>query len=167
MGECPPSGVLAYDEGDRSTLTVEFWDRDDPERGDEPRVNVTAEAESLLTRGTAMSSPRPPVFILDSREQWRPEPVEQSLVAYGYRWIDNEWVRDGKPVTIDRPAARHSARHRPPRRRLPPDRQRVPLDWHQYWTWWRYNPKTYAGKGAHEGDWEFVQIGCRPMACRC
>lgn len=43
MGECPPSGVLAYDEGDRSTLTVELWDRDDPERGDEPRVNVTAE----------------------------------------------------------------------------------------------------------------------------
>jgi hypothetical protein len=47
-----------------------------------------------------VSSPRPPVFILDSREQWRPEPVEASLNAYGYHWIDGEWVRDGNPVNI-------------------------------------------------------------------
>jgi hypothetical protein len=33
--------------------------------------------------------------------------------------------------------------------------------WHQFWSWWLYNPKMYAGFGAHEGDWEMVQLGCR------
>jgi hypothetical protein len=109
-----------------------------------------------------VSSPRPPLFILDSREQWRPEPVEASLNAYGYHWIDGEWVRDGKPVrVIDLPP------DIPPGIGLPVvGYYRVvkgsPLHWHQYWSWWRYNAKTYAGTGAHEGDWEFVQIGCRP-----
>jgi hypothetical protein len=47
------------------------------------------------------------------------------------------------------------------------------LVWHQFWTWWLYNPKTYAGFGAHEGDWELVQIGCaddageRPILMTC
>ena len=34
------------------------------------------------------------------------------------------------------------------------------LWWHQFWTWWLYNPKEYLGFGMHEGDWEMVQIGC-------
>jgi hypothetical protein len=47
------------------------------------------------------------------------------------------------------------------------------LVWHQFWTWWLYNPKTYAGRGAHEGDWELVQLGCaddagdRPVLVTC
>lgn len=28
----------------------------------------------------------------------------------------------------------------------------------QYWTYYYYNPKTYFTVGAHEGDWEFVQV---------
>jgi len=38
------------------------------------------------------------------------------------------------------------------------------LFWHQFWTWWLYNPKKYVGRGAHEGDWEFVQLGCTDEA---
>jgi len=33
------------------------------------------------------------------------------------------------------------------------------LYWQQFWTWWPYNPKKYAGFGEHEGDWEFCQLG--------
>jgi hypothetical protein len=32
--------------------------------------------------------------------------------------------------------------------------------WHQFWLWYLYNPWEIAGIGRHEGDWEFVQIGC-------
>lgn len=28
----------------------------------------------------------------------------------------------------------------------------------QYWLWYYYNPKSYVGYGAHEGDWEMVQV---------
>jgi hypothetical protein len=28
----------------------------------------------------------------------------------------------------------------------------------QYWFWYYYNPKTYLTRGAHEGDWEMVQV---------
>jgi hypothetical protein len=38
------------------------------------------------------------------------------------------------------------------------------LYWHQFWTWWLYNPKKYAGFGEHEGDWEMVQFGCTDEA---
>jgi hypothetical protein len=31
--------------------------------------------------------------------------------------------------------------------------------WLQYWLWYYDNPKTFAGRGRHQGDWEFVQIG--------
>jgi len=32
------------------------------------------------------------------------------------------------------------------------------LFWQQFWAFWLYNPKKYVGRGAHEGDWEFVQL---------
>jgi hypothetical protein len=111
-----------------------------------------------------------PILILDSLEQWQPEPVDDSLAPYGYIWNGTDWLYDGTPVnTID----------------LPPDMpndlglplvgynrvvQGGGLDWHQYWTWWRYNPKVYAGRGEHEGDWEMIQIGCvadRPILVTC
>lgn len=34
--------------------------------------------------------------------------------------------------------------------------------WLQYWIWFYYNPKHLLGFGAHEGDWELVQIGLGP-----
>jgi hypothetical protein len=43
MGECMPSGVYTYEEkSGRSELTIETWDRDYPDEGDEPRGNFTA-----------------------------------------------------------------------------------------------------------------------------
>jgi hypothetical protein len=28
----------------------------------------------------------------------------------------------------------------------------------QYWFWFYYNPKDFAGRGRHEGDWEMIQL---------
>src|SRR3954468_23087584 len=33
------------------------------------------------------------------------------------------------------------------------------LTWLQYWLWYYDNPKTFLGKGRHQGDWELVQVG--------
>jgi hypothetical protein len=33
--------------------------------------------------------------------------------------------------------------------------------WLQYWIWYYDNPKTFLGRGAHEGDWELVQVALR------
>jgi hypothetical protein len=33
--------------------------------------------------------------------------------------------------------------------------------WLQYWLWYYDNPKTFLGRGAHEGDWELIQIALR------
>jgi hypothetical protein len=103
-----------------------------------------------------------PIFMLDSREQWKPVSVEESLGAYGYNWSDGTWQKGGKKVDkIDFPADMKPADfdamaiigyHRVARG--------GGLHWHQFWTWWPYNPKVYAGQGAHEGDWEMVQFGC-------
>jgi hypothetical protein len=102
-----------------------------------------------------------PVFRLDSREAWRPVAVEASLGAYGYEW-DGGWKRDG--VTVD---------HIDFPKSMTPDDVAGPaigyrrvvdgggLWWRQFWLWWPMNPKTYAGIGAHEGDYEMVQLGCR------
>lgn len=34
------------------------------------------------------------------------------------------------------------------------------LWWHQFWLWYLDDPWEILGVGRHEGDWEFVQIGC-------
>jgi len=43
--------------------------------------------------------------------------------------------------------------------------------WLQYWLWYYDNPKTFLGKGRHQGDWELVQIGlasdARPEVVTC
>jgi hypothetical protein len=43
--------------------------------------------------------------------------------------------------------------------------------WLQYWLWYYDNPKTFLGKGRHQGDWELVQIGLgkgdRPELVTC
>lgn len=111
-----------------------------------------------------------PAFVLDSREAWRPVAVEESLAALGYTWGGGDWLREGKPTPLDLPSGL----------RQPADLSIVGyhrvaegggLRWHQFWTWWLHNPKTYAGVGEHEGDWEMVQLGCdaedRPILMTC
>jgi len=94
-----------------------------------------------------------PIFVLDSREKWRPCGVEESLAAAG---IDPAKALVD-PLSIDFPS------------RLKPSELPLvgywrvawgdPLWWHQYWLWYPHNPKNYIVKGEHEGDWELVQIG--------
>ncbi len=33
------------------------------------------------------------------------------------------------------------------------------MRWLEYWYWYYYNPKSFAGVGTHEGDWESVLVG--------
>jgi hypothetical protein len=110
-----------------------------------------------------------PILIPDSKEKWRPLPVDESLAVYGYIWDKDagKWLYQGDPVDkINFP------------KDMSPDsfgnlptvgyRHEVKgggLTWQQFWTWWPYNPKQYAGTGAHEGDWEFVQIGYTDAEC--
>lgn len=57
MGECLSSGTLVFEERERPylpcTLTLEFWDRDYPDDGDEPRINFTAEDQHFDYAATA------------------------------------------------------------------------------------------------------------------
>jgi hypothetical protein len=107
---------------------------------------------------------REPLLILDSREQWRPVPVE-TIAEFTDIKAFKEAGRIDLPPNLTQPDAP-----------LVGYRRSVKgggLVWHQFWTWWLYNPKTYAGFGAHEGDWELVQIGCadyageRPILMTC
>jgi hypothetical protein len=102
-----------------------------------------------------------PALILDSREQWRPCAVETILEVGG--------TINGYPVDLDALPAAGGKLDFPKDMRQP----EVPyvgyhrlqdggsLWWHQFWLFYLYNPKVYAGIGAHEGDWEMVQLGCR------
>ena len=115
-----------------------------------------------------------PVFVLDAQESWRPVDVDDSLAKYGYKWSAG-WRSGDRPVNVlDFPAAMDPGVFA----KLPAaGYHRTALGgdllWHQYWTWWPYNPKKYAGVGAHEGDWELVQLGCideagdRPVMMTC
>ena len=99
-----------------------------------------------------------PIFKLDSREKWRPQPVETaeehakisrrrfqlSDLPEGGKRMD---FPDGLTDPQDTPLVGY---HRVSRR--------AELWWHQFWLWYLYNPWQIAGVGRHEGDWEFVQI---------
>jgi hypothetical protein len=101
-----------------------------------------------------------PLFKLDSREQWHPCAVE-TIAQVGA-------TVNGQPIDLDNlPVA--GGKIDMPKGMTQPDVPAVGyrrivagggLWWHQYWTWWLYNPKVYAGFGEHEGDWEMVQIAC-------
>jgi hypothetical protein len=103
-----------------------------------------------------------PIFVLDSRERWRPVGVEESVALHGYEWREGDfWKADRRVARLDFPDEME-----PPK--LPPvGYHRVKtvrefdwqIDWHQWWLWYPHNPKKYAGFGEHEGDWEFVQVG--------
>lgn len=111
--------------------------------------------------------PVTPALILDSREKWKPVPVEESLAVYDYHWQSASWrLGDNAVGRLDFPADM--------RPELFADMPIVfyhrvvkgkPLHWHQFWSWWPYNPKNYPptkrGMGEHEGDWEFIQLGCK------
>jgi hypothetical protein len=102
-----------------------------------------------------------PALVLDGGEKWRPCAVE-TIPEVGA-------TIDGQPVDLDALPPK-GGRMDFPKNMTQPD---VPcvgyhrivtggsLWWHQFWVWWLYNPKVYAGFGAHEGDWEMVQLGCR------
>jgi hypothetical protein len=107
-----------------------------------------------------------PVFLFDSKEKWFPVGVEESLEPFGYVWDKHtkNWTKEDATVTrLDLPASMKQPD-------LPPvgyyrKIQRSNVYWHQFWFWYLYNPKQYAGEGAHEGDWEFVQIGATDAHC--
>jgi hypothetical protein len=101
-----------------------------------------------------------PRLILDSHERWRPCAVETIWDVGG--------TLNGDPVALDGlPAA--GGRIDFPANMTQPDvplvgyhrlAQGGGLFWHQFWTFWLFNPKKYVGFGEHEGDWEMVQLGC-------
>jgi hypothetical protein len=105
-----------------------------------------------------------PIFRLSTRERWRPQPVEtvERLATIG-----------GRPVNLaDLPAA-GGRMDFPPGMTDPADTPVVGyhrvvgaanLWWHQFWLWYLYNPWEILGVGRHEGDWEFVQLGCADEA---
>jgi hypothetical protein len=60
MGECQPSATFVYEEAATAgppristSTSVEFWDRNYPHDGDEPRVNLTAEDVDRSTLATS------------------------------------------------------------------------------------------------------------------
>jgi hypothetical protein len=101
-----------------------------------------------------------PIFKLNTKEQWRPQPVE-TVERFGT-------IGDDPIDLIALPEAGG-------RMNFPPDMKdptntpvvgyhravkREYLWWHQFWLWYLYNPWQIAGFGRHEGDWEFVQLAC-------
>ena len=103
-----------------------------------------------------------PIFVLDSEERWRPQPVD---TAESLATIDDQ------PVNLSRLPASGGQMNfpDPPDLRDPEDTPIVGYHraleagyiwWHQFWLWYLYNPWEIAGVGRHEGDWEFVQLGC-------
>ena len=101
-----------------------------------------------------------PAMTLDSREKWRPCAVETILdvgaTINGYQVDLNALPAAGGkidfPKDMKQPDTPLVGYHRV--------MQGGGLWWHQFWTFWLYNPKKYAGFGMHEGDWEMVQLGC-------
>jgi hypothetical protein len=101
-----------------------------------------------------------PIFKLNSKEQWRPQAVE-TAERFG--------TIDGQPVQLSNLPAAGGRIDFPPTMRDPSNTpvvgyhrvvEAANLWWHQYWLWYLYNPWEILGVGRHEGDWEFVQLGC-------
>ncbi len=119
----------------------------------------------------ALDSGREPIFVLDSREGFKPVAVE-SVEALGATLILPDGSSGGK-AKLDSLPARGGRMNLPPDPRkgeaaLPADLRNVAyrrvvagagLKWVQYWLWYLYNPKRVFVTGEHEGDWEFVQVG--------
>ncbi len=101
-----------------------------------------------------------PIFKFDSREQWRPQPAETA---------EQLATINGEPVKLAELPAAGGRMDFPSTMRDPTSTpfvgyhrvvEAANLWWHQFWLWYLYNPWNVAGFGRHEGDWEFVQLGC-------
>jgi hypothetical protein len=104
----------------------------------------------------------PPIVIVeDSREQWHPVDVDKSLSIHGYFWTDDTWQLNGEPV--DNLSFPEGFEH-------PTGMSDVGyietsfgehLSWTRFHLWLMNNPgpPAFQGHGAHQGDWEMVQIG--------
>ena len=107
-----------------------------------------------------------PILCFDSAEHWFPVAVEESVWPYGYLWSNEQksWTKNGSTTVkcLDFPADMVSpdfppvGYHRAVRDQF--------LWWHLFGLWYLYNPKEYAWRGQHEGDWEFVAIATADQA---
>lgn len=119
----------------------------------------------------ALGDAQEPIFVLDSREEFKPVAVE-SVEALDAELVNSDGSDGGKVKLADLPDSGGWIN-------LPPDprayeqameekfgnvgyRRTVKgggLTWVQHWLWYLYNPKKVLVTGNHEGDWEFVQVG--------
>jgi hypothetical protein len=107
-----------------------------------------------------------PIFKLDTDEKWRPQPVETAerfaVIAGTSKHVDLAHLPAGGG-RMDFPSGLKDPTTTP----LVGYHRVVPaanLWWHQFWLWYLDNPWDVLGVGRHEGDWEFVQIGCADEA---
>jgi hypothetical protein len=116
--------------------------------------------------------PVTPIFLFDKDEKWFPVGVEESLAASKAKLrgpqggtlpgaaevsrLDDTVTRIDFPNDMRQPDLPAVGYHRVG--------QGASLYWHQFWLWYLYNPWAVAGVGRHEGDWEFVQLGCTDPA---
>jgi len=114
---------------------------------------------------------REPIFVLDSREEFKPLAVE-SVEAVNGRLVGTGGA-DAGPISLAALPEDGGRMNFPP---LPATYEEEAerlfgnvgyrhvakgggLTWIQYWLWYLYNPKRIFVTGEHEGDWEFVQVG--------
>ena len=120
-----------------------------------------------------MAAPKP-IFLLDSHEHFKPLDVGSAESVNG-KLVDSHGHQTDDPIVLaDLPAAGGRMNFPADPESYEPELEtqfgnvgyhRVVedggLQWHQYWLWYIYNPKVFVHiAGQHEGDWEFVQIGC-------
>ncbi len=115
-----------------------------------------------------------PIFLLDSGEKFQPLDV-QSAESVNGTLVDGHGHRTDEPIVLAKLPPAGGRMNFPPE----PETYEAQLEasfgnvgyhrmvedsglqWHQYWLWYVYNPKVFVDvAGQHEGDWEFVQIGC-------
>jgi hypothetical protein len=116
-------------------------------------------------------SPRVPIFVLDSHENFQPLAVESveaapaTIVGLDEEEHGNAALAalppEGGRMNFPPDPEKQEKRLRPGFGRVGYRRELVAggLTWVQHWLWYLYNPKQVAGAGVHEGDWEFVQVG--------
>jgi hypothetical protein len=101
-----------------------------------------------------------PIFKLNAKERWRPQPVET---------VERLGTIADQPIDLVALPETGGRMNFPPDMKDPTNTpivgyhrslRKANVWWHQFWLWYLYNPWEIAGFGRHEGDWEFVQIGC-------
>lgn len=103
-----------------------------------------------------------PVFVFDSKERWFPCAVETILEVPGVK-LDNRPLKSLSQLGLRGSKINFPAGMEPitaPAIGYHTVKSGGGLFWHQYWLFYLYNQKNYLVGGEHEGDWEFVQIGC-------